>query len=51
MIEILSILADLATIFTAVCAGVLVKVSISLSSTNKATQNAKGNSNKQNITQ
>jgi len=54
MRELLSILADIATIVTAVCAtGILVKVNISIknSADKKASQVAKGNDNSQNIIQ
>lgn len=54
MREILSILADLATIVTAICAsGILIRVNIHLNnnSSKNATQRANGASNSQNIKQ
>ncbi|SFH61916.1 hypothetical protein SAMN05216299_1394 [Nitrosospira sp. Nsp14] len=54
MRELLSILADIATIVTAICAtGILVKVNVSLKSTTdkRAKQIAKGTANTQNIAQ
>lgn len=54
MREVLSILADIATIVTAICAtGILVRVNIHLSnnSSKNADQRASGTSNRQNIKQ
>ena len=54
MREILSILADIATIVTAVCAtGILVRVNIHLrnNSSKNADQRASGTNNRQNIKQ
>ena len=54
MRELLSILADIATIVTALCAtGILmqVKIDVKNSKDKNATQNAKGTSNTQNIKQ
>lgn len=54
MREILSIAAEIATIITAICAtGILVKISINVdnSSNKRASQNAKGESNRQSIRQ
>lgn len=54
MREVLSIIADIATIVTAICAtGILVRVNINLSNTSSknADQRASGTNNRQNIKQ
>jgi hypothetical protein len=54
MREYLAIAADVATIITAFCAaGYLIKISVSVSAntSKRATQTAKGDSNKQRINQ
>jgi hypothetical protein len=54
MKEILSIIADVATIVTALCAtGILVKINVNIkdSENKKANQIAKGKSNNQKISQ
>jgi hypothetical protein len=52
MRELLSILADIATILTAIsAAGILYKININISSEKTANQSAKGSGNTQNIRQ